>query len=282
MVYASRDSTRASRTLPATSTLDLEPDEGWLTVWLNEPARRNPLSLQRVADLARVCETLALRPDIRGVVFRGRDGLFCTGGDLSVLRGAALGEVERDVLLRASRATGALMRRVATLPQLTIMAVEGEALAGGCGLAAAGDIVVAERGATFAFVETTMGLVPAQVAPVVTARLGQRVARRLLLLGDRLTAEKALEAGLADRVVADTVELDAELEGLRAQAQLCAPGAVAATKRLLMDLPGLFPDEQLDMAAQVFADQIDSAEGREGLESFFGKRRPDWAARRDG
>jgi isohexenylglutaconyl-CoA hydratase len=282
MVYASRDSTRASRTLPATSTLDLEPGEGWLTIWLNEPAQRNPLSLQRVADLARVCETLALRPDIRGVVFRGRGGVFCTGGDMTVLRGAAKGEVEREALLRASRATGALMRRVATLPQLTVMAVEGEALAGGCGLAAAGDIVVAESRSVFAFVETTMGLVPAQVAPVVTARLGQRMARRLLLLGDRLSAKEALEAGLADRVVADARALEAELDALRTQAGLCAPGAVAATKRLLMDLPGLFPDEQLDMAAQVFADQLDSAEGREGLESFFGKRPPDWAARGEG
>ncbi|RBI85152.1 enoyl-CoA hydratase [Rhodosalinus halophilus] len=278
MVYASRDATRASRTLPATSTLDLELEDGWLFVWLNEPSLRNPLSSQRVADLARVCETLALRPDIRGVVFRGRGGIFSAGGDLSMLRAAANGEVERESLIRASRATGALLRRVATLPQLTVMAVEGEAVAGGCGLVAAGDVVVAERGARFCFSETRMGLVPAQIAPVVMTRLGCRVARRLLLLGDSLTSEEAQAAGLADVVVDGPDALDGELAGLRAQARLCAPGAVSATKRLLMDLPGLFPDEQLDMAAQVFADQLDSAEGRDGLESFFGRRPPGWVS----
>lgn len=276
MVYAPRDSTRASRTLPATATLDLEEGDGWLAIWLNAPEEGNPLTAQRVADLARVCETLALRPDIRGVSFRGRGGLFCAGGDLSMLRAAANGDVEREALIRASRTTGALMRRVATLPQLTIMAVEGEAVAGGCGLVAAGDIVVARRDASFAFSETQIGVVPAQIAPVVMSRLGSRVARRLLLLGGRLSANEAAQAGLADVIVADGPALEAELDALRAQARLCAPGAVSATKRLLMDLPGLFPDEQLDMAAQVFADQLDSAEGREGLESFFGRRPPDW------
>jgi isohexenylglutaconyl-CoA hydratase len=193
-----------------------------------------------------------------------------------MLRAAASGDVEREALIRASRTTGALMRRVATLPQLTVMIVEGEAVAGGCGLVAAGDIVVARQDATFAFSETQLGIVPAQIAPVVMSRLGSRIARRLLLLGGRLSAEEAARAGLADVVVPDAPALEAELDALRAQARLCAPGAVSATKRLLMDLPGLFPDEQLDMAAQVFADQLDSAEGREGLESFFGKRPPDW------
>lgn len=262
--------------LPRAQTLSLEQDGAWLTVWFEDPVNGNGLGRARIAELARLTHGLALRPDIRGVLFRGRGGVFCEGALGDVLRAGANRDIDREALVQASRSLGALLRRLATLPQLTVMAVEGSAHAAGCGLAAAGDLVLAADGAEFSFTDTRRGLVPAQVAPVVIARIGQRAARRLLLLGEKLDAAAAREVGLVDTVLEDGAALDGEIARIRSELTLCAPGAVAATKRLLLDLPGLLPDEQLDMAADVFADQIESAEGREGLESFFGARSPRW------
>ncbi|WP_371059503.1 enoyl-CoA hydratase-related protein [Rhodosalinus sp. 5P4] len=264
--------------LPRSRTLALEQDGPWLTVWFDDPANGNALGRTRIAELARLTHGLALRPDIRGVLFRGRGGVFCEGALGDVLRAGANRDIDREALVQASRSFGALLRRVATLPQLTVMAVEGPAHAAGCGFAAAGDLVLAAEGAEFAFTDTRRGMVPAQIAPIMLARLGHRAARRLLLLGEHVDARAALDIGLADAVFPDSAALDAEIARIRDGLTLCAPGAVAATKRLLLDLPGLLPDEQLDMAADVFADQIESAEGREGLESFFGARSPGWTS----
>ncbi len=264
--------------LPETATLALEPGpEGWLTVWLDDPARRNPLTAERVAELAKVVSAIAARSDLRGIVIRGRGGVFSAGGDLRMLRSAAEGHLSEEDLLAASRAMGALLDAVAALPQYTVMAVEGAAMAGGCGLAAAGDLVLAEEGATFAFSETRIGLVPAQIAPTVIARLGLREARRLLLLGARLTAREAATVGLVDRVVPNGDTLDAALDQIRMDVARAAPGAVAATKALLRTLPDLAPEARVEHAAGVFAACFASAEAAEGVASFFEKRVPLWA-----
>ena len=171
---------------------------------------------------------------------------------------------------------GALLDAIAALPQYTVMAVEGAAMAGGCGLAAAGDLVLAEESATFAFSETKIGLVPSQIAPTVIDRLGTRTARRLLLLGARLTAAEAAAVGLVDRVVPDGGGMDTALDAVRMDVALVAPGALATTKALLRTLPGLAPETRVAHAAEVFAARFASAEAAEGIASFFQKRQPRW------
>ena len=267
---------RRSARLPRTETLALETRAGWLTVWLDEPARRNPLTRARVDELLAVTEAVA-RSDLRAVLFRGRGGTFSAGGDLAMLRRAAAGELPREELLDASRATGHLLERIRTLPQLVVMALEGAAMAGGAGLAAAGDVVIATADTQVAFSETRIGLLPAQIASTVQARIGAARARRLLLLGARLDAEGARGEGLVDLVVADADALEAELDALRRSVARAAPGAVAGTKALLDALPSLDPAQQTERAARAFADQMASPEGAEGLASFFDKRLPAWA-----
>lgn len=263
--------------LPATGAVDLEPDGDWLTIWFNQPDIRNPLTGERVADLLALCAHLRARPDIRGVTFRGRGGIFCAGGDLKTFKDVFQGSADTAAVIKMSSDGGRMMGEVAALPQVTVMAIEGAAMAGGFGLACAGDIVIAEQGARFALTETMIGLAPAQIAPFVIERLGLREGRRLMMLAQALDGEEALRIGLADRLVDGAGDMDAAIADVRAQAMRCAPGAVAETKRLIRILPPLSRAEQVEAAAASFAERMLSDEGREGISSFFEKRKPHWA-----
>ncbi len=166
------------------------------------------------------------------------------------------------------------------LPFVTIAVVDGAAVGGGMGLAAAADIVIATQRARFALTETSLGLPPAQIAPYLVGRLGERTARRLALTGARLDGREAAAVGLAD-VYCDSVEAsDVELAALLEAIERCAPGANAETKRLLRACRAEPPDVYIETAARSFAAALRGPEGREGLAAFAGKRAPSWARER--
>ncbi len=264
------------RDLPQTEALDLEMDRGWLTVWFNQPEIRNPLTAERVRDLLTLCDTLTTRRDIRGVTFRGRGGMFCAGGDMKSFKAVFQAGRHEDVV-SMSLEGAALFDAVNTLPQVTVMAVEGAAMAGGFGLACVGDVVIADAATRFALTETTIGLTPAQISPFVLQRLGAKEGRRLMLLASALRAEEAVAVGLVDTVTDGTDAMDTAITAIRKQVERCAPGAVAETKRLILSLPSLSRDEQKQVAAEGFAERMLSDEGREGVASFLEKRKPKWA-----
>ncbi len=265
--------------LPETTALDLDLEGDWLTVWFNEPERRNPLSAARSDDLLTLCAALSDRRDIRGVTLRGRGGVFCAGGDLKAFGAVSHGAGGREPVVEMSRSGGALFDAIDHLPQVTVMAVEGAAIAGGLGLVCAGDVVIVERSAKFSLTETMIGLSPAQIAPFVLRRLGYRLARRLMLTGASFNGDEALNYGLADTVGEGAKGVEEALIAVRKQVRRCAPGAIADTKKLILELGGLSRQEQIDLAAEIFADRIWSEEGREGMASFAEKRKPGWASK---
>ena len=265
--------------LPQTEALDLEYEAGWLAIWFNQPEARNPLTRERIGDLKAVCAAIADKRDIRGVTIRGRGGVFCAGGDLKAFRSVVQGDANRDEIIAMSLEAAALFDAVNTLPQVTVMAVEGAAMAGGFGLACAGDVVIADEAARFSLTETTIGLTPAQISPFVLQRLGAREGRRLMLLASTLGAAEAQSAGLVDTVVAGPAAMDAAIQAIGKQVRRCAPGAVAETKRLILTLPTMERQAQARAAAESFADSMVSDEAREGVASFLEKRKPEWAER---
>ncbi|SDC41725.1 enoyl-CoA hydratase/isomerase family protein [Ruegeria marina] len=260
--------------LPVSDHYELEPAGSWLTVWFNAPQARNPLTPGRVRDLLVLCAALR-DSDLRGVVFRGRGGVFCAGGDLKAFEGVLRGASSRADVLALSLQAASLFDAVAGLPQLTVMAVEGAAMAGGLGLACCGDMVLAEETARFALSEVRLGLTPAQIAPFVVARLGLRTARRLMLSGESVSGEAAREIGLVDRL-APVGGMDAALAELRRSMAPAAPQAVAAIKRQLLELPFQSREEQRQAAAGSFATALLSDEAREGLSAFLEKRKSRW------
>ncbi len=265
------------RDIPETGSLDVELDNGWLNVWFNQPEIRNPLTNERVHDLFAVCKSIRDRRDIRGVTFRGRGGIFCAGGDLKSFKTAFQGGGSHDDVVKLSLGAAALFDEINTLPQVTVMAVEGAAMAGGFGLTCVGDVVIADAHARFSLTETMIGLTPAQISPFVLKRLGERQGRRLMLLASSLQGDDAVNVGLVDICVSGASAIDAQIATIQKQVRRCAPGAVAETKKLILSIPELNREEQARMAAESFAERMLSDEGREGIASFFEKRKPHWA-----
>ena len=245
---------------------------------LNEPATRNALTDEVVGALRQACERTAADHTLRFVVLQGSGGSFCAGGSLGGFAqsiGQALPDGQADPLIAMNAGFGKLLEALCALPQMLLVAVEGPAMGGGLGLVCCADFVLARPTAVFAAPEVTLGVVPAQIAVVVHRRLGDRVARRLLLSGEKLSADQALALGLADEVVGD---LQAAVTQRLSALRRAAPGAVAHTKALLCMLNKPPAHDLPTQAAIKFVANLRSPEAAEGLAAFAGKRKPGWAA----
>ena len=268
--------------------LRIERDGPWWVLWLEAPASRNALTDEMVSGLGQALSDAAQDPTVRAVVLRGAGGTFCAGGDFSRFRSLMAEPAPAqgpDPIAVFNRAFGAMLEVLANSPVLTLACVEGAAMGGGCGLAAACDVVLAADTAVFATPEVTLGLPPAQIAPFVAARLGERPALRLMASAQRVNAAEALRIGLVDEVVPQA-ELDAALAAwqqrlLRAEPQsLRATKAILAKRRQGAEL-GTGLGEVLDFAAEAFARSLRSGTASEGLAALAAKRAPTWTTPKD-
>lgn len=262
---------------PDTQYLICEPSEGWMTIWLNRPEVRNALSNGVFEELHAVFSAVRRNAAIRGVTLRGKGGVFTAGGDLKMFRDLFQGATpDRDEVERSSRFYGEVYRYLDSMPQVVVMLVEGAAIAGGLGLLCVADVVVVTADAQFALTETTIGIPPAQIAPLVARAVGLKTARRLMLTASRFTGREAQQLGLADFVVDTPADLDRVELDIRRKVLKCAPRAVAVTKDLLLSSADLDDAALIDMAARGYTDCMLADEGREGVSSFFEKRPPSW------
>lgn len=266
--------------LPETRTLELDLKAGWLTIWFNQPDNRNALSDALVADLAAVLKSIRDDRTVRGITLRGRGGVFCAGADLKNFKenfqGASGGKSAREATIKMSIGAAEIFDLVNTAPQVVIVLIEGAAMAGGFGLSCCADVVICEAGARFAMTETAIGVTPAQISPFVIQKLGYATGRRLMLTAARFDGTQAHELGFADYIADDVEGLETIEMQLRKQVLGTAPGAVAATKDLLGQIAGKPREEVIRLAAENFADRMVSDEAKEGVASFFEKRKPSW------
>lgn len=250
--------------------------ERWV---LNSPATRNALDATSVDALLHACTEASQDNDLRFVVLTGSGGSFCAGGSLggfASLIGQPLADGEVDPLLAMNQRFGDLLHALCALPQTLIAAVDGPAMGGGFGLACCADFCLATERASFAAPEVTLGIVPAQIAPFVWRRLGDRVARQCLLQGLTLSASEALVMGLVNQVVdGNDAALQAAVNALLDRLKKPAPQAVAAAKRLLAQVSP--PTDLREAAARAFAASLRGTEAPEGLAAFAQKRRARWA-----
>lgn len=257
-------------------TLRKELNRGWLTIYLSQPDKRNALTDTMVDELNMELTRTAADASIRGITFRGDGPVFCAGGDLKGFQ-KNLDAQSLAVIDETSRKAGALFHQINEMPQVVFMRIHGAAIAGGLGIACAGDVVAVTPDAKFALTETQLGIVPAQIAPLVLQRVGPSVARRLMLTGARFIGTEAQTLGLADFVADEHNTLDDIEARLRADVMRCAPGAVAATKKLIRRIHGQNTEQTISFAAETFAERLASDEGREGIASFIEKRKPEWS-----
>ena len=244
---------------------------------LSDPATRNALSDGMVVALFEACLRAKQDDSLRLIVLTGASGAFCAGGSLghfSSAIGQPLAPGESDPLVAANRAFGDVLHALCELPQLLVCAVDGAAMGGGFGLVCCADHVIATERSVFGTPEVTLGLPPAQIAPFVWARLGDRVARQCLLQGLSFKAEAAMSVGLVDELTDG--DLASALNERLTRLRRAGPGAVASTKHLLQRLRSRVPDLR-DEAAIAFAAALRSDEARTGLAAFAKKRPAPWA-----
>ncbi len=265
--------------LPHCETLILEKQGPSLFLTINRPDVRNAMSLQMVAELAALFTEVENDNSIRAVVIRGAGGHFCAGGDIKDMAGARgqKGEGKDDPFYKLNRAFGQMIQQVNESSKVVIAITEGAVMGGGFGLACVSDLAIAGPTAKFGMPETTLGVIPAQIAPFVVERIGLTQARRLALLGLRIDAAEACALGIVHQVAESEEQLDDMLNQALERVRLCAPNATAETKALLHRVGNESMAGLLDAAAGKFAAAIRGPEGTEGTMAFMQKREPKWA-----
>lgn len=247
-----------------------------LVLTLNDPDRANPLSSEMVAALSEALERAASDAGVRTVVLTGAGRHFSAGADLEALERIA--ETGDEA---ASRSDTEQLRHLFEIvlghPKLTVAAVQGAAIAGGCGLATACDLVVTEPGARFAYTEVKIGFLAAMVLTFLTRRVAGHVARRILLDPEMIDGARAVELGLADELAAAGESVNTAVALARAVCAKASPSALAATKALLNETVGLGWREAMAVAAEANVRQRTHPECRRGIRAFLEtKKTPDW------
>ena len=244
------------------------------TVTLDRPEVRNAFNDELVARLAETFAGLGARDDVRCIVLAARGPAFCAGADLNWMRRMA-DYTHADNLADAA-ALAAMLRTLHECAKPTIARIQGDVYAGGTGLVAACDIAVAVDTAHFCLSETRLGLIPATISPYVIRAMGGRAAHRYFLTAERFTAAEAHRLGFVHEVVTSG-HLDAKVGEIAGALVNAGPAAVRASKKLVRDVAGQdITPELVAMTVRGIADIRASAEGREGVQSFLQKRKPNW------
>ena len=245
-------------------------------VWLNRPEVRNAFNDGVIAALTEAFTRLNQDTALRVVVLAGHGKAFCAGADLNWMRAMA------DYSWDENRAdAGKLADMLWTLDQCPVPLVgrvHGDCYAGGMGLASVCDVLVASDNVTFCLSEARLGLLPATIAPYVVRAMGEQAARRWFTTAERFSAAQGQAMGFVHELCTPD-EIDARVAALVATLMANGPAAVRACKQLVRDVAGRPIDAALrDETARRIADIRASAEGREGVQSFLGKRAPNWLA----
>ncbi|MBI5947777.1 MAG: enoyl-CoA hydratase/isomerase family protein [Chloroflexi bacterium] len=242
------------------------------TITLDSPANRNALSRQLFADLFRHVNAAMADDRVHVVVLTGTGTVFCSGADLKEQR-------EANVSGSGQTGPGGLVEIVMALwnsPKPVVGRINGHARAGGLGLMAACDIAIAVDTATFAFSEVRIGVAPAIIAVVTLPKMGLTNGLELMLTGDTIDAARAVQVGLLNAAAAPA-EFEAVVGRYTESLLKGGPNALAETKRLVREVPGLATDVAFARMAKLSGVLFASLEAREGMTAFAEKRPPSWA-----
>ncbi|MDP1650309.1 MAG: enoyl-CoA hydratase/isomerase family protein [Rubrivivax sp.] len=261
-----------------TTTLDIRRSSSLgphvAEVWLNRPEVRNAFNDGVVQELSDAFGTLAEDGELRAVVLAGHGKAFCAGADLSWMR--AMADYTWPQNHADAARLAAMLWAIWTCPVPVVGRIHGDCYAGGVGLAAVCDVLVAAEGAHFCLSEARLGLLPATIGPYVVKALGEQASRRYFVSAERFSAARAQALGFVHEVVAAEA-LDTAVAEVVAAIVANGPLAVRGCKRLVKDVAGREIDARLrDETVRRIADIRASPEGREGVQAFLNKRDPAW------
>ena len=236
---------------------------------LNRPEKRNALNDALISGLKSALNDADKNDDIRAIVIRGSGKDFCSGADLSALQKIADATYEEN--LEDARSLAELFSIIRNVKVPVIAAVYGRALAGGCGLATACDLVVADRSARFGYPEVKIGFVPAIVMAILRRNLSEKRAFEMITQGFEFSAREALEMGLINRVFENDT-FDAAVTDYLSVYENVSRSAVILSKRLLYDMDSLSFEDAMEAGATINAEARMTDDCRAGIARFLEKK----------
>jgi methylglutaconyl-CoA hydratase len=244
------------------------------TITLHRPEKRNSLHAGLVSELHEALQRAGRETQLRALVLTGAGEAFCAGADLAYLEDISRNSVAENH--RDSLRLMDMMLALRTHPLPVIARLNGHAIAGGCGLALACDIVVAAEAARLGFPEVRIGFVPAIVGRLLTERVGIGRARELLIRGNLLSAMEAQAWGMVNHVVPPE-RLDETVYGIAKEiATQTSPQAVSMTRQLLLDIASRDLGDAMRYGAEFNALSRSTADFAKGIRSFLEKKPPSW------
>ncbi|WP_372750640.1 enoyl-CoA hydratase/isomerase family protein [Litorivivens sp.] len=256
------------------NTLTLEEQNGIAKITLNRPDAANALNVELARELMQAAITVSESDSVRAVILTGNGKLFCAGGDIQAFdqAGNNVGGLVKEITAYLHAAISRLTRMNAPL----IVAVNGAAAGAGFSLALIGDMVLAAESAKFTMAYTGIGASPDGSSSYFLPRLiGLRRTQELMLTNRRVTAAEAEDWGMVTRVVADS-ELMEEAEKLAAQLAAGPRLSHGVIKRLLASTFNESLETQMEVESQGIAAMMNTADGREGINAFKAKRKPEF------
>lgn len=256
------------------NTLNIIIENYIATVTLNRPEIRNAFNDQMISELTSVFEQLGQTDDVRVIVLAAAGKAFCAGADLNWMR--AMADYSYEENLADADKLAQMLKTIYECPKPTVAAIQGDVYAGGMGLVAVCDIAIAVKAANFCLSEVRLGLAPATISPYVIKALGVRASQRYFLTAEVFDAKKARQLGfIHERVNED--ELQDRVATICAKIVNNSPDAVKTCKRLLQDIAGeTITDDLIADTVKGIADIRSSEQGKEGVQAFLQKRKPDW------
>lgn len=256
------------------STLQITHTGPVARITLNRPEVRNAFNDEVIAELTQAFTALGQDAQVRAIVLAAEGPAFCAGADLNWMRRMA--DYTREENLADAGCLAEMLRTIHSCLKPTIARVQGDVFAGGMGLVAACDMAVSVDTATYCLSEVKLGLIPATISPYVIRAMGTRASQRYFLTAERFSAAEAHRIGFVHEVVSAD-QLDATVDGLTQALVAASPNAVRACKMLVNDVAGRDIDAALiAQTVEGIADIRASKEGKEGVQSFLQKRKPNW------
>lgn len=256
------------------TTLTIEREGRIGTITLNRPDVRNAFNETTIAEIKQAFSELGDDAALRAIVLAANGPAFCAGADLNWMKkmaGYTHAENQADALQLAE-----MLRTIYLCPKPVVAKVQGDCYAGGMGLVAACDIIVAVEEANFCLSEVKLGLIPATISPYVIKAMGENASRRYFLTAERFGAQEALRIGFAHEVVSAEA-LNAKVAEIVKALVNNSPNAVQQAKVLVREVVGQeVNDALLADTAERIAQIRASDQGREGVASFLEKRKPAW------
>ncbi len=243
-------------------------EQGVARLTLNRPEKRNALDAELISEVRDALRVSARDEAVRVILIRGAGADFCSGADLSGLEKTFNAGVLDH--MADARNMADLFVEMRHHPRPIVAAVQGRALAGGCGLATACDLVVAAESAKFGYPEVNIGFVPAMVMAILRRSMSEKRAFEMIASGEIITARTALDFDLINAVFADET-FDIDVKAFVSQVAAKSPSAITLAKRLLYHMDGMTFESAIEAGVETNAIARMTEDMKRGVEKFLKK-----------